>query len=149
MKSIILVLLICISMIANAQEKQVDNFKKTDEVLAEIVKKALVVAEKTGNFAIEQAPILLQEFYRWHIANTSINLFFSLISTVIFLFLRNKHKKNIQDKDLDVSHPEILFPRILILVGLFISIVFFIGAISDLCFILIAPKLYLIEYFVN
>ena len=39
--------------------------RKTDEQLAEILKKGLEAAEKTGNFVVEQAPDLIQQLIVW------------------------------------------------------------------------------------
>jgi len=149
MKYLILVLMMCVSLFANAQEKQVDNFKKTDEVLSEIVKKALTVAEKTGDFVIEQTPLLLQEFYRWHIAKSSLSILISLFTVICILVLINKHRKYVAKEELDMSDPECFFPRIFGWIGFFVAVGFFISYVYDLAFILFAPKLYLIEYFVK
>ena len=141
--------MLCITSISNAQEKQVDNFKKTDEVLSEIVKKALTVAEKTGDFVIEQTPLLLQEFYRWHIAKSSLSIFISLIAVILMIVLMNKHRKYVTKEDLDMSDAECFFPRIFGWIGFFVATGFLISYVYDLAFILFAPKLYLIEYFVR
>ena len=42
--------------------------EKLENLLGQLVEKDIEAAEKTGEFIIEQAPLLLQEFYRWHIA---------------------------------------------------------------------------------
>ena len=113
------------SLFAKAQEKQVDSFKKTDEVLLEIVKKALTVAEKTGDFITGQAPLLLQEFYRWHIAKSSLSIFISLFAVIRMLVLINKHKRYVTQKDLDISDPDYFFPRVFSWIGFFCSNQFF------------------------
>ena len=53
-----------------------------ENTLNEILKKALEVAEKTGEFAIEQAPLLLQEFYMWHITESIILCLVGLIMVI-------------------------------------------------------------------
>ena len=58
--------------------------KETDEVLATILKKGLVVAEKTGQFVLENAPDLLQEFYAWHFGK---RIFFIVLSIIIGIIL--------------------------------------------------------------
>ena len=75
------------SLSTNAQDStKVDNFKKTDEVLSKVVEKALNVAEKTGDFVIEQAPLLLQEFYAWHIYSS---IFFVFAGVMLWFSFKN------------------------------------------------------------
>ena len=56
-----------------------------EEQLAKILEKALSVAEQTGEFAIEQAPLLLQKFYTWHISKNILLMFLGIL---IFVSLR-------------------------------------------------------------
>ena len=87
-------MVLAFSLSTNAQDStKVDNFQKTDEILAEAVKKALLVAEKTGEFAIEQAPLLLKEFYAWHITKESLGVLLSLVLLIIVYRLYIKLKK--------------------------------------------------------
>ena len=77
-------MVLAFSLSTNAQDStKVDNFQNTDEVLAEAVKKALIVAEKTGEFAIEQAPLLLKEFYAWHITKESLDTYYDDLGTTL------------------------------------------------------------------
>ncbi len=152
--------MICVSTFVNAQEKETDNFKKTDQVLSEVVKKALLVAEKTGNFVIEQSPLILQEFYNWHICS---KLFFILFSILIFLMGRyiptiwltkestNKYNikffgkfNNTTDSWDSFSASWLIFSITTISSTVMLGI-----NIYNLVFILVAPKLYLIEYFIK
>ena len=161
--------MICVSTFVNAQEKETDNFKKTDEVLSEVVKKALLVAEKTGNFVIEQSPLILQEFYVWHICKS----IFMVLLWIALFFLIQKSTSLLCYESLDLI-PEKLQAYYYkkrdgkfyyssyrdgdsesygFSIGIKIaSYSVFIGvAISlyNLVFILVAPKLYLIEYFIK
>ena len=143
-------MVLAFSLSTNAQDStKVDNFQKTDEVLAEVVKKALTVAEKTGEFAIEQAPLLLKEFYAWHITKESLGVLLSSILLFIVYRLYKKLKKYQNEESLDLADAEYFFP----LVGIYCGFLFFaitlIVDLYDLIFILVAPKLYLIEYFVK
>ena len=149
--------MICVSAFANAQEKETDNFKKTDEVLSEVVKKAILVAEKTGNFVIEQSPIILQEFYNWHICSSIFWIILSLIS-IVFAFNFNTIFGKKVDKDYIKSYGEIIirgyvandfFTFIGMAISLVFGFVFLFSNIYELIFILVAPKLYLIEYFIK
>ena len=71
-----------------------------EKQLAKVIEKAIQVAEETGQFVIDQAPDLLQEFYKWHIAKSilMITIFIGVIwvfylislkSYVYFLFIFN------------------------------------------------------------
>lgn len=154
MKKVILLIVLAFSLSTNAQEKSEDNFKKTDEVLSEVVKKALVVAEKTGNFVIEQAPMLLQEFYAWHIWS---DIFFILlgISFIIcgirlpYLWL-SKEESNWDYKYFKKYGDDgVIIAWFSYGIGLLIGIIMLIVNIYDLVYILVAPKLYLIDYFIK
>lgn len=151
MKKIFLLLVLSVSLFANAQKDstKVDSFQKTDEVLSEIVKKALSVAEKTGDFAIEQAPLLLQEFYNWHITKNILSVVMWLIFIIVVFLILRRTKKYKEEKSLNFSDAEYFFPVVFSYVGLIFFIVFLFISIYDLVFILVAPKLYLIEYFIK
>lgn len=171
MKKIFLTLVLSISLFANAQKDstKVDSFQKTDEVLSEVVKKALAVAEKTGNFAIEQAPLLLQEFYAWHICTA---IFMALIFLGLFflvqrgtnLFSYKNESELPQDKkeyyhlkkdgrfyfsDYRDGSSEAYGICLIFKILSYFSFIGVIFWIYDLVFILVAPKLYLIEYFIK
>jgi len=151
MKKLIVLLMLAFPYIANAEGS------KTNEVLSEFVKKAMVTMEKTGDFVIEQAPLVLQEFYKWHIAKNILGILFGII---IFLIIRYLpyiwlHKEKKYDDDIR------FFNRYGDEDGIaFVSwIVFIIGSITTLflipycvytlIFILVAPKFYLIEFFIK
>lgn len=149
MKKLILFLVLSISLQANAQEKTTDNFTKTDEVLSKLVQKAVTAAEKTGDFIIEQTPLLLQEFYTWHIAKNSLTLVLLLATFIFLLILRKRFNLWSEKESKDWYDAEYFFGVICIHSGLVISILMFASSIYDLVFILVAPKLYLIEYFIH
>lgn len=144
--------------------------EKLETVLSELVKKAIDVAEKTGEFAMEQAPLLLQEFYKWHIAKSIV---FILIASTIFIFskyisnlfgekepfkwirnagysfsseeesvlIRGRYYK----KNSDSYIGAIVFRYL----GIIIFLIIFFTQLYKIIFITIAPKLYLIEYFIK
>lgn len=164
MKTVILLFVLAFLLSINAQVKdslKVDNFQKTDEVLTEVVKKALLVAEKTGNFVLEQAPLLLQEFYRWRIFN---HIFYIILGLVIFCIGRyapsfwlkkesdseynlkffGKYNSNTSYWDEKFSCSWALF-----CITSIISFFFIVSNLYNLTFLLVSPKLYLIEYFIK
>ncbi len=151
MKKLMIISMLAISTMANAQK---DNFQKTDEVLAEVVKKALVVAEKTGNFVIEQAPSLLQEFYQWHLW---ADIFGIALGLAIF-FSGRYFPYCFGQKEESGYYDERFFGRwfgmvdliwVLFGVSTLISACFVFISLYDLIYLLVAPKLYLIDYFIK
>ena len=155
-------LLLCLLMITNLSFGQkdstnVDSFQETDKVLSEVVKKALIVAEKTGEFVIEQAPLLLKEFYAWHIFQNIFGIVMGIIIILISYHLRKLWGKKV-DSDHNVSWDEVLlggyasdkFGTIMtILLGVIIGTTLILTSVYDLIYIITAPKLYLIHYFIN
>ena len=139
-----------------------------EKQLAEIVEKSLNVAEKTGEFVVEQAPLVLQEFYNWHMAES---IFFILL----FIFLKivvaragrlwsYKTKEAIPKSQLTNyslkgdgryypsdrhGDSDAYFFSNAIKVSSYVSLIGVFHNLYDLVFIIIAPKLYLIEYFIN
>ena len=116
---------------------------KLEEQLSTILEKALNVAEKSGEFIIEQAPLLLQEFYQWHTAYHIMGSLLFLITLIPFIVFYKK-------ADWDSYEDE--FNQIMsILFGVFslCTIIVSIINIYKLVFITVAPKFYLIEYFVK
>lgn len=172
MKKLFLILALTVSFLGNATETdstKVDNFKKTDEVLSKVVEKALTVAEKTGEFVIEQAPLLLQEFYVWHICKS---IFMALLWLSVFFLIqrlskllsfgdeklipeenRENYFKKRDGKYYYSSYRDGDSEAYAFSIGIKIASYFtFIGLavfLYDLVFILVAPKLYLIEYFIK
>jgi len=120
--------------------------KELEKTLQTILDKSIEVAEKTGEFVVEQAPLLLQEFYKWHIASAMLGIllgtFFAVCTYKGFKRLMFLEEKN-SYADYDV------FAYVLATIGGITSIVIFCVNTYDLIFILVAPKLYLIEYFMK
>lgn len=130
-----------------------------EKTLQTLLEKAIAVAEQSGNFAIEQAPLLLQEFYAWHLVS---NIIFIVIA-VLFIFIGHKvfmtfgtsEKKggyydSFQYKGKFFQSNEGVIA--VVIMGGATSIALVITSlikISDIIKIIIAPKLYLIEYFIN
>lgn len=126
--------------------------KNTDEALGKLIEKGIEVAEKSGQFVMDQAPDLLQQFYMWHIAQNV----FGLLLGIILLFASYKvikmfgENESDWDTDLEIFGKHIGFGVTLTsaFIALF-GIIFFFASLYQLIFILIAPKLFLIEYFVK
>jgi len=113
-----------------------------EKTLSEILKKSLALAEKTGDFVIDQAPQLLQEFYNWHIFSNIYQMCFFPIILIAFIIMYKKTEWDCGD---------FFYELITIILGVssVVSLTVFLIALYDLIFILVAPKLYLIEYFIK
>jgi len=153
MKKLLTILICILSLSTYAQKDTItDNFAKTDEVLSEVVKKAVVLAEKTGNFIIEQAPDVLQEFYNWKIVSYIMGI---LLSIIMFLtgryapYLWLDKNDDYDDKYFGRSAYDTLPSWIIFGIFTGVSLIIFCINLYSLIFILTAPKLFLIEYFLN
>jgi len=114
---------------------------KLEEKLSVILQKSLDIAEKSGEFIIEQAPLLLQEFYEWHTVSHIMGSLLFLLTVIPFIIFLNK--TNWEDYE---------FKQVVtIMLGVFslFTITASVIHIYKLVFITVAPKLYLIEYFVK
>jgi len=127
--------------------------------LAELVKKGIEVAETTGNFVIDQAPLLLQEFYRWHIMKCSLGIFLALMLLLLSITILKLSGKKESFKEFGFQASKFL-GRYYSMDAKFISGIFsgtsfiaFVILLSiniyKLTFIIVAPKLYLIDYFIK
>lgn len=131
-----------------------------DETLKKLVEKAIQIAEKTGEFVIEQAPLLLQEFYRWHIVK---NIFIMITMVVVAITIWNVFKSigaKEKPKSLYSDYIKIAQKYYEETLGAILCVFLLGGGIGgcitafcisayNLVFILSAPKLYLIEYFLK
>jgi hypothetical protein len=116
--------------------------EETDKVISEAIKKGLEIAEKTGEFVIDQAPALIQEFYRWKLVSTSSALILSILIMLFCVYITNKFKES------DISEVSLLW-FIFGIIGAIISFFVVLVNAHALLFIIFAPKLYLIEYFLK
>ena len=114
------------------------------DLLQKALLKALEIAEKTGEFVVEQSPIILQEFYSWHFAKAGFLAILAIIGAVITYKLGIKAKNTLKSKDyFKTPLPFMLH----ILTTAFIVLTF--NNLYNMLFITVAPRIYLIEYFVK
>ena len=122
---------------------------KTDEQLAEILKKGLEAAEKTGNFVVEQAPDLIQQLIVW---KTCEYILLILISVGLILSIKKWYNWAIKRYeyfgDFTGEVEFIVFSIYSIFVILVFGITLF-NSFFNLIQILLAPKIWLIEYITN
>lgn len=127
-----------------------------EKQLGIIIEKALKAAEQTGEFVIEQGTDLLQQFYAWHTATSIVGIVFGLFLVICFpitfRIIARKEKQYNDDarwfgKWLDGD----LIPLAAIssTFSAIVGVVMFCISVYHLIKILVAPKLYLIEYFVE
>lgn len=131
-----------------------------EETLEKILLRSLEVAEQTGQFVMDQAPDLVQQFFAWHIAVAWfwILLGIGLIILGILLPLTWRASKENQkhwycnrilwsyyreSTNADVA------ASLVTLCGAFIGILIIGINLYNLIYITIAPKLYLIDYFLK
>ena len=124
---------------------------ETDKQLAEILKKGLETAEKTGNFIVEQAPDLIRQLLIWKTVEYSIYVIMGISLIIYFHRWTKKVTKEMKEKkDNYEDYFMSSFLNLLIAVGqisfLIIGILLIAENIHSLIQIVFAPKIYLIEY---
>lgn len=114
--------------------------KNTDEALGKLIEKGIEVAEQTGKFVIDQAPDLIKEFYMWQLWS---NIAMVILMTITGFILYKVSKKFTEDFDDDPIR--YLFHILFLLFPVILGVV----SAYKVFYILVAPKLFLIEYFVK
>lgn len=127
-------------------EVLIDILKGVKETGSEIYTAGKTSVGQAVDFAMQQAPLVVQEFLSWKMGEAIINLIFFGIGTVIMLFclvfLLKKAKKNIEN---DAIVP-IFFGTaftVAVLIMLFGTIK---NNIQTIAKIKLAPRVYIIEY---
>lgn len=128
-----------------------------ENALESAVLKALDFAEKTGEFVIDAAPGLIQEFIAWktmhHIASIIMCIvIFLVIKYAPCLFFKKQEKAGYEEASYFgyVGHeiPVIIFYIILGCWSLF-AVIEIACSIMNLIKIIYAPNIYLMEYFLG
>ena len=123
--------------------------KETDQQLAEILKKGLEAAEKTGNFVVEQAPDLIQQLIVW---KTCEYIFLIIISIAFMFSLYRWHKSALNRYDNYDNFRDKIESFIYGVYAIAVILIFGIALFQsffNLFQILLAPKMWLIEYATN
>ena len=126
----------------------------TDQVLAEILKKGLEMAEKTGTFVMNQAPDVLRQFFLWHTISAIMGCVLGVIILltgwrVIRLWGQKTEDRWYSNKILGYYYEEeepTVFAYVIIVGVVAASMIVFFLSLYDLAYILSAPKLYLITH---
>ena len=117
-----------------------------EKTLQKILERSLEVAEKTGQFAMEQAPEILEQFFKWHLIAHSLGALLGVLILIPgILFLKNGHKEQCINDDFEDGFG--YYAAGIISFGT--GFAFFCVNIHTVIFILVAPKIYLIEYFIR
>ncbi len=134
-----------------------NNQETINTILIEVLKgvketgSELYAAGKAGvaqavDFALQQAPLVVQEFLSWKMSEAIINLIFFGVGTVILLFclgfLLKKAKKNIEN---DAIVP-IFFGTVFTVIALIFLLRNIKNDIQTIAKIKLAPRVYIIEY---
>lgn len=111
-----------------------------EKKLVEALEKAIAAAEKSGEFVLDYAPEIVQEFYRWEILSSTLWLLFLLsFYGLIYAVYRITPEgwSGYADRKYDFAMAAVIY-------SLFAIPVMCIN-ISNLLHILVAPKLYLLK----
>ena len=120
---------------------------ETDKQIAEILKKGLEVAEKSGNFVIEQAPDLVKQLITYKTVETSICVLIEItLMYLIVIYFKYLHKKNNEDSIFIEGNSFHIGGMLISLVVAIFMFIAFIADISNLIQLIFAPKIYLLEY---
>ena len=124
---------------------------ETDKQLAEVLKKGLETAEKTGNFIVEQAPDLIRQLLIWKTVEYSVCVIIGISLIVYFYRWTKKVAKEIKEnednfEDYFVGSIANIFIAFGQLTFLIIGMILIAENLQELIQIVFAPKIYLIEY---
>lgn len=124
--------------------------------LEEIVRNAIAITEQTGEFVIEQAPMLLQEFYAWRLTDAIYQILLAVILVIVclripYLWMEKEKGYHFDTKYLNRFGEEggVIGGYAIAGSGAITGLIIFLVNLHELLFILIAPKIYLIEYFIR
>ena len=124
---------------------------KTDEVLAATITKGLETAEKTGQFLKEQLPDVVQQLLMWNTADCIMWISVILIYYIVYSigWVKLTKKAEASGKYSDSSDVAYTFKLVGGFFGLIIGLPLLMIYLSELLKLLIAPKLWLLEYAAN
>ena len=124
----------------------IDVLKGVKETGSELYAAGKAGVAQAVDFALQQAPLVVQEFLSWKMSEAIINLIFFGIGTVIMLFclgfLLKKAKKNIEN---DAIVP-IFFGTVFTVIALIFLLRNIKNDIQTITKIKLAPRVYIIEY---
>ena len=127
----------------------IDVLKGVKDASSEMYATSKVGLAKAVDFAVEQAPIVVQEFLSWKMGEAIFNVVAYTIATIILFCIARFLFKKI--KNTDINYPEEIVPLGL---GLMFSAVMFClitflhikPNIETIIKIKLAPRVYILEY---
>lgn len=124
----------------------IDVLKGVKETGSELYAAGKAGVAQAVDFALQQTPLVVQEFLSWKMSEAIINLIFFGIGTVIMLFclvfLLKKAKKNIENEAI----VPIFFGTVFIVIALIALLGNIKNDIQTIAKIKLAPRVYIIEY---
>lgn len=116
--------------------------------MAEFIQSTVIAAEKAGTFVAAEAPIVIEQLLRWKLTESFMGiicgLIFLITSVFLFKFAKNgfigKYKTSSDD---DAAYAVNLIGCLISAAMSIFTLYFTVGTCMK---ILIAPKLYLLEY---
>ena len=130
--------------------------EQLEQTLSKVIEKSLALAEKTGEFVVDQAPDLLQEFYTWHTMKAGFYVLLGFVFIMLGIFLPKLWGEKEEDRYSSIHYLNRYFNEDIMTLNVINHMVFgivgtimFLVNLHSLIYILVAPKLYIIEYFIN
>jgi FtsH-binding integral membrane protein len=124
----------------------IDVLKGVKETGSELYAAGKAGVAQAVDFALQQTPLVVQEFLSWKMSEAIINLIFFGIGTVIMLFclvfLLKKAKKNIENEAI----VPIFFGTVFTVIALIALLGNIKKDIQTIAKIKLAPRVYIIEY---
>lgn len=117
--------------------------EQTKQALSEFIRKALEATEKAGEFAVEQAPLVVQEYIARGFAGAAFRAFFSLVLLIMaVLFLQKGISYGNPEK---YDHPGVLGLQVGSATLTVVSAVWLYKNAYAALMIYVAPRVYVIE----
>jgi hypothetical protein len=127
-----------------------------NEELLNILEKAYSLAIKTGEFVVQEGTILLQQFILWKTVEHALYVMLGLVFIIgIPLGIRSLYNEGDYAKflgkqtDSDFDDFEYFGGACLVLVSVLVGLFIFFEHLFSFLKILIAPNVYLLEYFLK
>jgi heme/copper-type cytochrome/quinol oxidase subunit 2 len=115
--------------------------EQTKQALEQFVQKMLAGAEQAGAFAVEQTPLLVQEWLRWQLVSSLLMAIVLVVPTLVLLFVGWRYRQSIWEDE----HPLPVFAFVLSLIPGVAMAVNIIHATK----VYIAPRVVILEMFAH
>jgi hypothetical protein len=144
MKKVILSFLVVLISITSFTQTDSTSFanSETDKALANAIQKGLQLAETTGEFVVEQASDLVQQFITYRIIHESIWTGVLVIFLVLCAWCTVESFKENEGDFNNLATLGLTIITVLTFFGVIIKTI-------ELLKVIVAPKIYIIEYFIN